>query len=179
MTDFADLELSTSEHVLRIEEDIVVFLVSDGLADINEIALTVGASGPESPAFLAALERAMASGRVEWLNLSTYGLPPAQLSDIPEPVLATVESYEGASATSSIPEAAAELTAAIAALHRVFTKGRSTALDKFAPTAVPALAAGEDLEVYGQLRSLVELHQAGVLSDDEFTKKKAEILQRI
>jgi hypothetical protein len=33
--------------------------------------------------------------------------------------------------------------------------------------------------VVGQIRKLAELHEAGVLTDQEFTAKKAELLERL
>lgn len=86
VTDFADEELSSNEHVLRMEEDLIRYIEQSGLADVDELVLAVGAGSHDSPAFLAALERALAAGRVEWLNLSAYGLPVERLRDFAAPV---------------------------------------------------------------------------------------------
>jgi Short C-terminal domain len=44
------------------------------------------------------------------------------------------------------------------------------------PAADPA---GSTSDVFVQIEKLAELHQKGVLSDQEFATKKAELLQRI
>jgi Bacterial PH domain/Short C-terminal domain len=45
--------------------------------------------------------------------------------------------------------------------------------------AAPAATGGGGQDVYEQLRKLGELHTAGVLTDEEFEKKKAELLGRL
>jgi hypothetical protein len=50
--------------------------------------------------------------------------------------------------------------------------------DKTPPTA-PSAAGGGGQDVYEQLRKLGELHKAGVLTDEEFEKKKADLLGRL
>lgn len=47
------------------------------------------------------------------------------------------------------------------------------------PPAAPAATGGGGQDVYEQLRKLGELHTAGVLTDEEFEKKKADLLGRL
>jgi hypothetical protein len=76
----------------------------------------------------------------------------------------------------------------------VFVKGNSHQFDKMAAkiremtaaahgagTAVSAQSASPTSEpsIPEQIRSLSELHAAGILTDDEFTAKKAELLARM
>jgi hypothetical protein len=46
-----------------------------------------------------------------------------------------------------------------------------------ATTAPPVSSPEED--IMGKIRQLGELHQAGILSDEEFVTKKAELLARL
>ncbi len=44
----------------------------------------------------------------------------------------------------------------------------------------PAAEMAELTElIVGQIRKLAELHEAGILTDEEFTAKKAELLERL
>jgi len=45
-----------------------------------------------------------------------------------------------------------------------------------APEAAPAAAAGLSAESMEQLKKLAELHQSGILTDEEFATQKARIL---
>jgi Bacterial PH domain/Short C-terminal domain len=47
------------------------------------------------------------------------------------------------------------------------------------PPANPATTGGGGQDVYEQLRKLGELHTGGVLTDEEFEKKKADLLGRL
>lgn len=53
--------------------------------------------------------------------------------------------------------------------------------DKIHGVLAPAdqAAASADGDVMEQIRRLSELHQAGILTDEEFTSKKAELLSRL
>jgi hypothetical protein len=51
-------------------------------------------------------------------------------------------------------------------------------LSEKTPQPAPAGAGGVE-DVYEQLRKLGELHSAGVLTDEEFNKKKADLLGRL
>ncbi len=50
---------------------------------------------------------------------------------------------------------------------------------KLTKTQVPIAAAPQAQDHMASLRQLAELHQAGILTDQEFTQKKAEILARL
>ena len=58
--------------------------------------------------------------------------------------------------------------------------GTHVAQPQTAPAAPPpaAPASAED-DIMGTIRKLGELHQAGILSDEEFSTKKAELLARL
>lgn len=47
------------------------------------------------------------------------------------------------------------------------------------PTPPAASSASPEEDIMGKIRQLGELHQAGILSDDEFASKKAELLARL
>ncbi len=47
------------------------------------------------------------------------------------------------------------------------------------PTPVPDTAAAQTMDIFATLERLAELKQKGILSEEEFTAKKAELLRRI
>ena len=47
------------------------------------------------------------------------------------------------------------------------------------PAAAPAAAGGRDSDIFASIERLAELHAKGVLNDNEFSAKKAELLSRL
>lgn len=174
ITEFADRDLVESDHVRRIESEIVEYLTAHGIADTDELASAVGAGDSGSIAFQAALERALASGEVEWLNLSTYGLPKGRLEAFAPPP----EPAEQPNAPS-LGEASAKLKAGVQKLLRsIDTGGNGRAIVSVPGVALPPAAAGAN-DPYEQLRKLGELRDAGLLTDEEFANKKSQLLAAI
>jgi len=48
-----------------------------------------------------------------------------------------------------------------------------------APSPVPDTAAAQTMDIFATLERLAELKHKGILSEEEFTAKKAELLRRI
>lgn len=168
LTGLGDPVLKNAPHVEALEGRIVDHIEDTGIADTGELALAVGARDPSAPEFLAALERALADGRVSWLNWSTYGLPPDQLSDFRR---GTREELRARDAPIDVKKEAAHVASLTLELRRqLATRRPSATLGRRRK-----VAAHDDPA--SRLKQLAELHAAGVIDDAEFSAKKAEILE--
>jgi hypothetical protein len=162
LTAFADPVLLDAPHVLAFEQMIVDHIESVGVADTDELALFVGAEDASAPEFVAALERALASGRVSWLGWSIYGLPPEQL-----------ERFEGAGPDLRPAASESDVAAAARKVAALTLDIRRKVAAREKGGASPKEAAPDPAE---RLRQLADLHSSGVINDDEFEQKKAELL---
>ena len=164
LTSWTDSEVTDAPHVVSIEGLIVDHIKSVGVADTEELALFVGVEDATSPEFLAALERALADGKIAWLGWAAYGLPPEEL-----------ERFSG---SGPDPRPAADEVDVGAAARRV---GALT-LDitrKLAGFSRAAPAHRETTDPASRLEALAKLHDSGVIDDAEFDKKKAELLAQL
>ncbi len=135
---------------------------------------------PGSPEFRAALERALVAGSVEWLDASTYGLPPDQLAEFkPPPEL--LEEPDPAATPDAEPrpvkEVANDLSRAVASMSSaMLSLGKNAASQ---PKAISGQTASGGSDAYAELEKVAKLRDAGILTDEEFASKKQELLQRI
>jgi hypothetical protein len=161
-TPLADGDPTDAPHVVAIEQRIVEHVKTVGVVDNEELALFVGVEDATSPEFLAALERALADGQIAWLGWGTYGLPPEKLKRFkgpgPDPRPATDTADVGA-ATRKVGALTLDITRKLARIQKGSLGRRAEATD-------PA----------SRLKALAELHESGVINDEEFEKKKAELL---
>lgn len=70
----------------------------------------------------------------------------------------------------------ADQDAATAAQRQAAYDAQTSAAPQPPPTAATAPAGAMSDEVVAQLRQLAELHQQGILTDDEFAAQKAKLL---
>lgn len=185
ITGFADRQLENSEHVRFIEQAIVNYVNEIGLAGRDELALAVGAPEFHSDEFLAAVERALVGGSLEWLGPGLYGLPVAQLVDL-EPPEQEVDAAPKAD-QAELKLVLGDLKGSISNLKSAVSGARAhrpasldagaAALSMESPPAQEAPTSTNDsLEV---LRALKDLYDAGILTDEEFQSKKTELLGRM
>ncbi len=172
-TEWADLQLLDTPHVRRVEAEIVAFLEQVGIASLAHISAELGL-GDDAPELFAALERAIADESVTWYCNGTYGLPTSRL-----------ESFKPARDlwAETVPaEADEDLGGAIAELEEA-VKGLGRAMNGSGSVTAEVTAGGEaddrDEDPYEGLRRIQDLHDAGVLTAEEFAAKKAELLRRI
>jgi hypothetical protein len=135
--------------------------------DAGELALAVGAED-SSADYRAALDLAMAAGRVSWPNWATYGLPPRELADFEAGEERTVPDRQ----QLDIPEAASEVARLVIEIKRSVSFIQ-------VPSNRPDTAARSTADPLESLKRLAELHNAGVVDDNEFREKMAELMARI
>jgi len=169
-TEWADLQLLDTPHIRTIEGGIVAFLAEVGVASVDHISGELGLED-DAPELLAAMERAITDGSVSWYCNGVYGLPPGRLEGFaPKRDLwaRTVPDEDD----KDLGGALGELESAIAGLAGALKSGGAQ-MD----SGEPPQASGND--PYEGIKRLRELYDAGVLTETEFTAKKAELLQRI
>lgn len=179
ITEQADGVLADGQHIKALESRIAEYVRTVGLTDSEDLAIQVGASDSSSSAFRAALERALASGEVEWLDASTYGLPRDKLAEFepPQPYGEAPEEQTQAATSESrrpVKAVAADLSRALSALSGGMSGGKNRGgLQTTPPNPAPRNA------LYDELRQLGELREVGILTQVEFEEKKALLLRRI
>ena len=176
VTDFGDGRVTEAEHVVALERLIVDHIDEYGIAGTDALAEVAGLESSGSPVFRAALERALDSGRVQWLGSGLYGLSPEQLKEFSPPVDADEEDVavprEVKAVVADVARAVDRLRIALAAVRRG---------DVPAPAALTAgevarpeiTRAADPLE---RLEKLKQLLDAGALSADEYAEQKARLL---
>jgi len=157
-TDLSDSELDGSEHAREVEAGIVKHVEAVGLVERDELAGAVGVSA-SSVEFRAGLERALASGRVSWLAWSLYGVPAARLRELSPP--------ESDPPEAERPDLARAALAASGALREISRKFAAT--DR----------SGAQDETLQKLETLAKLKETGVITNEEFSAKKADLLARL
>ncbi|HEX8086457.1 MAG TPA: SHOCT domain-containing protein [Solirubrobacteraceae bacterium] len=179
LTGFADLELVGSDEVVFLERAIVAHVEAVGLAGRDELALGVGAPEFASPIFLAAAERALASGAIEWLGPGLYGLPRERLALKAAPSQADAPTDVDAGRIRPIlVELAREVNELRVAVSRERSgRGGTTRAQLAAAAPAPHSSRAED--PIDRLRRLKELVDAGVLTQAEFEQKKADLLSQV
>jgi hypothetical protein len=183
VTEFADQELSDSEHVLFLEREIVEHLAQEGLADKDELALAVGSDEFRAPDFQAALERTLTTGSIEWIRPSTYGLPVERLATLAPPDADDDEdpaSSPGVELSKADPPSlSASLRALGASLHALQQTMRSIEYAGGSEPERGARRSGPEKDPLKQLQQLGQLRDQGVVTEREFEDKKADLLARL
>jgi len=167
-TELASAALSEASHIKALEERIIEQVEAAGLIDTEDLAHAVGCDGQAATEFRAALHRAVISGRVSWLNWSTYGLPPDRLAQL------EAKASTGGPVGQAVPDLHAEVEKAACALRAIRQTLASSGHDETPPTP-GALSA--TLDPASRLRRLAELHVAGLIDDGEYQAKRAELVQ--
>jgi hypothetical protein len=135
-------------------------LAEVGVASREDLALALGIE-PGSERLQEALERALGTGRAEWYGPNVYGVPRGQLEELadqeaePEPVI------DEPSTGPTLGSAVEQLEGSLATLAGRLGEARP------------------ESEVADQIRELRRLADEGVLSEDDFERKKAEILEQL
>lgn len=171
-TEWADLQLLDSPHVLRIEEGIVAFIEGVGIASLDHISGELGLED-NAPELLAALERAVADGSVVWYCNGIYGLSSDRLDNF-EPIRDLWAETLPDANDKDLGSALAELESAV--------KGLADAMKGSGIRGAARLDESDDdhdEDPYEGIRRIRELYDAGVLTAEEFAAKKAEMLRRI
>lgn len=178
-TEWADLQLLDTPRVRQIEAEIVAFLGEVGLASLDHISGELGLED-DAPELLAALERAVTDGSVAWYCNGIYGLSQSQLESF-EPKRDLWAETLPAEDDKDLGGAFAELESAVKGLASAMKASgiREASVDGGPAASVDGGPADRDEDPYEGLRRIQELHDAGVLTAEEFAAKKAELLQRI
>ena len=132
----------------------------------------------DAPELRAALERAIFHTRVHWYCHSMYGVAPEGLSSLTPARDVWEETYEQRAgepqeALDRLKDAIADFGAALSAerVERV-----ADAVPKQSESGLPDTSRDKVLE---SLKTLGTLHDEGVLTDEEFARKKEELLKQI
>lgn len=171
-TEWSDLQLLDTPHVRQLEQGIVAFVDDFGIVSLDHISGELGLED-DAPELRAALERAIAAGSLNWYCGGIYGLPPSRLESF-TPKRDLWAETKPATDEKDLGGALEELESAV--------KGLAAAMKGSGAPEIPAagLAADhDDDDPYEGLRRIQELHDAGVLTAEEFAAKKAELLKRI
>lgn len=170
-TEWADLQLLDTPHVRELEEEIVAFVKGFGLASLDHVSGELGLED-DAPELRAALERAISAESVRWYCNGIYGLSPSQLESF-EPKHDLWAETKPATEDRDFGKALEELESAV--------KGLAGAMKAGGVPETPLDDASDDHDddPYDGLRRIQELHDAGVLTAEEFAAKKAELLKRI
>jgi Short C-terminal domain len=172
-TEWADLQLLDTPHVRQLEEEIVAFVKEFGVVSLDQISGELGLEN-EAPELRAALERAVSEESVNWFCNGIYGLSPARLDGF-EPKRDLWAETKPATDERDLGKALEELEAAVKGLAVAMKDSGETGLaEEDAPDK-----HDDDEDPYEGLRQIQGLHDAGVLTDEEFAAKKAELLRRI
>jgi hypothetical protein len=167
-TAWADLQLLDTPHVRGLEEEIVAFVKSFGVASLDHISGDLGLED-DAPELRAALERALSEGSIRWYCGGIYGLSPSQLEGF-KPKRDLWAETKPATEEKDLEGALEELEAAV--------RGLAIAMRDSDLSATP-VADDRDDDPYVGLRRIQELYDAGVLTAEELATKKAELLKRI
>jgi hypothetical protein len=170
-SEWADLQLLDSPHIRRLEEQIVAFVKDFGAVSLDHISAELGLED-EAPELRAALERAISDESVSWYCDGIYGLSPDQLEHF-KPTHDLWAETKPASEDKDLGSALEELESAVKGLASAM-KATSGSV-----TSVGEVPDDSDEDPYEGLRRVQELHDAGVLTTEEFAAKKAELLGRI
>lgn len=179
ITDFADQLLVESDDILFIEQAINDHVRRVGLAGRDELALAVGSPDASASEFLAAVERALVGGTIEWLGPEMYGLPCDQLAAMAPPAEVSSAAPGGAQVKALL----ADLKREIDELARAIAEARADqaaalagapALGAVTPRALPAAR-----DPAQNLRALKSLLDDGVITAAEFERKKADFLAQM
>jgi hypothetical protein len=170
-TEWADLQLLDTPHVRQIEEATAALLEQVGIASLDHISAELGLED-DAPELLAALERAIAGESAFWYCHGVYGLSPGRLESF-EPKRDLWAETLPAKEDKDLGSALAELESAVKGLAAVMKP------DGIREAPADNGSGDHDEDPYEGLRRIQELHDAGVLTAEEFAAKKAELLQRI
>jgi hypothetical protein len=169
-TEWADRQLLDTPHVRQFEDAIVAFVEDFGLVSLDHLSGEVGVED-DAPDLRAALERAISDESLTWYCNGIYGLSTSRLQGF-EPKGDLWVATKPAAEEKDLGAALDELEAAV--------KGLAGAMKASGIQEAPVDGAGDqDDDPYDDLRRLQELRDAGVLTDEEFAAKKAELLERI
>jgi hypothetical protein len=170
-TEWADLELLDAPHIRQLEQKIIAFVSDFGLASIDHISSELGLED-DAPELRSALERAIFDETAWWYCNGIYGLPPSRLEGF-EPKRDLWAETKPATEGRELGGALDELESAVKSLARAMGVGDP------GKAPVSGGAEGQSDDPYAVLRIIQELHDEGVLTDEEFAAKKTELLKRI
>ena len=186
ITEFADQVLLDSADILFMEQAVNEHIRRVGLAGRNELAIAAGSPDSNAAEFLAAVERALVAGAIEWLGPGMYGLPRDQLAAMQPP---PPDDRGGARASSKeLKTMLVDLKREIDELRQAVATARAAVAlppDEASPAAAPAaaaLAAGAApgaapaSDPFAKLRTLKALLDEGVITAADFERKKADLL---
>ena len=161
------LRQGTSSRALaqRIERR----LAEVGVASREDLAEALGID-VDSIQLQEAIERALGSGGAEWYGPGVYGVPRGQLEELGDrPAMAGEESFAaGEPAAEEEPTGREHLQTAVSALEHSLS-GLATALR----------SSGAELPYSERIRELRRLADEGVISDEEYERKREEILEAL
>jgi Short C-terminal domain len=169
-TEWADLDLLDTPHVREVEAKIVAFVESFGLVSLDHISGDLGFED-DAPELHAALERAISDASVVWYCNGVYGLPPERLESF-QPKRDLWAEIRPATEDKDLSGALEELEGAVKALAAAMSA-------KGIDTGPGEVSEDGSADPYADLRRVQDLRDAGVLTEEEFAAKKAELLQRI
>lgn len=170
-TEWADLQLLDTPRVRQLEDEIVAFVKDFGLVSLDHISGDLGLEN-DAPELRAALERAIASEGVRWHCNGVYGLSPDELENF-APKRDLWAETKPAIEDKDLGKALGELESAVKDLA-----GAMKTAD-VSKVSVGVDSDDHDDDPYDGLRQVQDLHDAGVLTAEEFAAKKAELLKRI
>lgn len=170
-TEWADLQLLDTPHIRQLEQELVAFVDELGLASLDHISGELGLED-DAPELRAALERAVSGESVQWYCNAIYGLPPTRLEGF-EPKRDLWAETRPSTQDKDLGNALEELESAV--------KGLAAAMNASGGGDAMSGRASDlpDEDPYSGLRRIRELHDAGVLTAEEFAAKKDELLKRI
>lgn len=171
-TEWADLQLLDTPHVRRLERELVAFVDDFCLASLDHISGELGLED-DAPELRAALERAVSGESVSWYCNGIYGVSPSRLENF-EPHRDLWAETKPATDDKDLGNALEELESAVKGLAGAMkaSGGVRDAPMGYAPDH-------PDDDPYSGLQRIRELHDAGVLTEEEFAAKKDELLKRI
>lgn len=177
-TEWADRELLDTPHVRKVEEEVVAFVKDFGLASLDHISGDLGLES-DAPELRAALERAITDESLHWYCNGIYGLPSDQLESF-EPKRDLWAETKPATQDKDLGKALEELESAVKGLAgAMHVGGTGEPFTDAGQTVVEGGADHQDGDPYEVLRRIQELRDAGVLTEEEYLAKKAELLKRI
>ncbi len=187
ITEFADQVLLDSDDILFMEQAVNEHIRRVGLAGRNELAIAVGSPDSSAADFLAAVERALVAGTIEWLGPGMYGLPRDELAGM-QPPPAGDDGRGARTSSKELRTMLVNLKREIDELTQAIAKARAEAApppDEAAPATAPAAAALGGVASSGpapasdplaKLRTLKALLDDGVITEADFERKKADLL---
>ncbi len=175
-TEWADLQLLDTPRVRGLEEEVLAFLEGVGLASLAHISGELGLED-DAPELLAALERVIVDRSAVWYCNGVYGLAPARLEGF-QPSRDLWAETMPTGKDKDLGGALGELEAAVRGFAGAM---KASGLRPGLAAEIGPASSGDDSgeDPYEDLRQLQALHEAGVLTAEEFAAKKAELLKRI